>query len=42
MFWLVDSGAYLFIHYALLVAYIARSSDIVTNFAGTPLYVSLT
>ena len=37
MFWLVDSGAYLFIHYALLVAYIARSSDIVTNFAGTPL-----
>lgn len=36
------SGAYLFIHYALLVAYIARSSDIVTNAVGIPLWVSAT
>lgn len=36
----VACGAYLFIHYALLVAYIARSSDIVTNAIGSPLWLS--
>ncbi|PIA53203.1 hypothetical protein AQUCO_00900056v1 [Aquilegia coerulea] len=34
--------SYLFIHYALLVAYVARSSDILTNFLGIPLYESAT
>ncbi|RVW76028.1 hypothetical protein CK203_055302 [Vitis vinifera] len=34
------SWSYLFIHYALLVAYVARSSDILTNFLGIPMYVS--
>lgn len=33
------SWSYIFIHYALLVAYVARSSDILTNFLGIPLYV---
>ncbi|KAK2971925.1 hypothetical protein RJ640_011706, partial [Escallonia rubra] len=28
--------SYIFIHYALLVAYVARSSDIMTNFLGIP------
>ncbi|KAJ0978930.1 hypothetical protein J5N97_014404 [Dioscorea zingiberensis] len=32
--------SYLFIHYALLVAYVARSSDILTNFLGIPLWES--
>jgi tyrosine-specific transport protein len=36
----VACGAYLFIHYALLVAYIARSSDIVTNAIGSPQWLS--
>ena len=30
------SGTYLFIHYALLVAYVARSSEILANLLGTP------
>jgi hypothetical protein len=30
--------SYLFIHYALLVAYVARSSEIITNSVGIPLY----
>ncbi|KAL3850205.1 hypothetical protein ACJIZ3_012087 [Penstemon smallii] len=30
--------SYIFIHYALLVAYVARSSDILTNFLGIPLW----
>ncbi|XP_020579999.1 uncharacterized protein LOC110024399 isoform X3 [Phalaenopsis equestris] len=34
--------SYLFIHYALLVAYIARSSDILTNSFGIPLWESAT
>ncbi|KAL6966678.1 hypothetical protein U1Q18_032464 [Sarracenia purpurea var. burkii] len=34
------SWSYIFIHYALLVAYVARSSDILTNFLGTPLWES--
>jgi hypothetical protein len=32
------SLSYLFIHYALLVAYVARSSEILTNTFGIPLY----
>eukprot|EP00268_Persea_americana_P035922 TRINITY_DN3540_c0_g1_i17.p1 TRINITY_DN3540_c0_g1~~TRINITY_DN3540_c0_g1_i17.p1 ORF type:complete len:291 (+),score=43.50 TRINITY_DN3540_c0_g1_i17:59-874(+) len=34
----VACWSYIFIHYALLVAYVARSSDILTNFLGIPLY----
>ncbi|KAK1678176.1 hypothetical protein QYE76_039024 [Lolium multiflorum] len=34
--------SYLFIHYALLVAYVARSSDIITNSLGIPLWESAT
>ncbi|KAJ1292285.1 hypothetical protein BS78_02G380400 [Paspalum vaginatum] len=34
--------SYLFIHYALLVAYVARSSDIITNSLGIPLWQSAT
>lgn len=30
--------SYIFIHYALLVAYLARSSDILTNYLGLPLF----
>ncbi|KAI4383710.1 hypothetical protein MLD38_009516 [Melastoma candidum] len=33
----VACWSYLFIHYALLVAYVARSSDILTNSLGIPL-----
>ncbi|GAQ79764.1 Tryptophan or tyrosine transporter protein [Klebsormidium nitens] len=36
----VAVGTYIFIHYALLVAYVARSGDIITNFTGLPLPVS--
>ncbi|KAH9741856.1 hypothetical protein KPL70_002772 [Citrus sinensis] len=36
------SWSYIFIHYALLVAYVARSSDILTNFLGIPLWESAT
>ena len=32
------SFSYLFIHYALLIAYVARSSEIITNSLGIPLY----
>lgn len=38
VFLLGCSWSYIFIHYALLVAYVARSSDILTNFLGIPLY----
>lgn len=31
--------SYIFIHYALLVAYVARSSDILTNFLGIPFII---
>ncbi|KAF0907398.1 hypothetical protein E2562_015889 [Oryza meyeriana var. granulata] len=34
--------SYLFIHYALLVAYVARSSEIITNSLGVPLWESAT
>ncbi|XP_028073275.1 uncharacterized protein LOC114275410 [Camellia sinensis] len=34
--------SYIFIHYALLVAYVDRSSDILTNFLGIPLWESAT
>ncbi|CAN0905097.1 Tyrosine-specific transport system [Linum grandiflorum] len=34
----VACWSYIFIHYALLVAYVARSSDIITNNLGIPLY----
>ncbi|KAK3127945.1 hypothetical protein QOZ80_7AG0580490 [Eleusine coracana subsp. coracana] len=34
--------SYLFIHYALLIAYVARSSDIITSTLGIPLWVSAT
>ncbi|XP_061944343.1 uncharacterized protein LOC133668477 isoform X2 [Populus nigra] len=34
--------SYIFIHYALLIAYVARSSDILTNFLGIPLWESAT
>ncbi|KAL6196025.1 hypothetical protein ACLB2K_031642 [Fragaria x ananassa] len=33
---------YIFIHYALLVAYVARSSEILTKFVGIPLWESAT
>ncbi|PKA61775.1 hypothetical protein AXF42_Ash008606 [Apostasia shenzhenica] len=36
----VSCWSYLFIHYALLVAYVARSSDILTNSFGIPLWES--
>ncbi|CAK9261617.1 unnamed protein product [Sphagnum jensenii] len=36
----VACAAYLFIHYAVLVAYVARSSDIVSHSLGTPLWLS--
>eukprot|EP00850_Spirogloea_muscicola_P004092 SM000017S02832 [mRNA] locus=s17:558669:560288:- [translate_table: standard] len=36
----ISLATYLFIHYALLVAYIARSSDIVSGALGTPPVVS--
>ncbi|KAG8079499.1 hypothetical protein GUJ93_ZPchr0007g4202 [Zizania palustris] len=36
------SFSYLFIHYALLVAYVARSSEIMTNSLGIPLWESAT
>ncbi|MED6155354.1 hypothetical protein PIB30_004369 [Stylosanthes scabra] len=32
----ISSWSYIFIHYALLVAYVARSSDILTNYLGIP------
>ncbi|GAB2287108.1 hypothetical protein Dimus_021493 [Dionaea muscipula] len=32
--------SYIFIHYALLVAYVARSADILTNYVGIPLWGS--
>ncbi|XP_010536150.1 PREDICTED: uncharacterized protein LOC104811210 [Tarenaya hassleriana] len=38
----VACWSYIFIHYALLVAYIARSSDILTNFLGIPTWESAT
>ncbi|XVE79031.1 hypothetical protein DITRI_Ditri14bG0025300 [Diplodiscus trichospermus] len=34
--------SYIFIHYTLLVAYVARSSDILTNYLGIPLWESAT
>ncbi|GLJ13804.1 hypothetical protein SUGI_0220310 [Cryptomeria japonica] len=36
----VACWSYLFIHYALLVAYVARSSDTLSNFLGIPLWQS--
>ncbi|KAI4305874.1 hypothetical protein L6164_029209 [Bauhinia variegata] len=36
----VSCWSYIFIHYALLVAYVARSSDILTNFIGIPIWES--
>lgn len=39
VFLLYCSWCYIFIHYALLVAYVARSSDILTHFIGIPMYV---
>nr|XP_011459444.1 PREDICTED: uncharacterized protein LOC101298677 isoform X2 [Fragaria vesca subsp. vesca] len=36
------SWTYIFIHYALLVAYVARSSEIWTKFVGIPLWESAT
>ncbi|XP_048136824.1 tyrosine-specific transport system isoform X1 [Rhodamnia argentea] len=38
----VACWSYIFIHYALLVAYVARSSDILTNSLGIPLWESAT
>ncbi|KAK2431383.1 tyrosine-specific transport protein [Trifolium repens] len=38
----ISCWSYIFIHYALLVAYIARSSDILTNFLGIPTWESAT
>ncbi|CAD5332161.1 unnamed protein product [Arabidopsis thaliana] len=38
----VVSWSYLLIHYTLLVAYIARSSGILTNFLGIPIWESAT
>ncbi|GMN47031.1 hypothetical protein TIFTF001_016211 [Ficus carica] len=35
----ISSWSYIFIHYTLLVAYVARSSDILTNYLHIPLYV---
>ncbi|KAL3621917.1 hypothetical protein CASFOL_034113 [Castilleja foliolosa] len=37
----VACWSYIFIHYALLVAYVARSSDILTNFLGIPMYATV-
>lgn len=34
--------SYIFIHYALLVAYVARSSEILTDYLGIPLWESAT
>lgn len=36
----VACWSYLFIHYALLVAYVARSSEAITSFLGIPLWES--
>ncbi|XP_020528320.1 uncharacterized protein LOC18442844 isoform X2 [Amborella trichopoda] len=36
----IKSWSYLFIPYALLIAYVARSADILTNFLGIPLWES--
>ncbi|KAL2636264.1 hypothetical protein R1flu_007743 [Riccia fluitans] len=36
----IACGTYLFIHYALLVAYVARSSEIITSTIGSPLWLS--
>ncbi|XP_016548032.1 tyrosine-specific transport system isoform X2 [Capsicum annuum] len=38
----VACWSYIFIHYALLVAYVARSSDILTTFSGIPLWETAT
>ncbi|KAF7815554.1 putative tyrosine-specific transporter [Senna tora] len=38
----ISCWSYIFIHYALLVAYVARSSDILTNFLGIPSWESAT
>ncbi|XP_019460267.1 PREDICTED: uncharacterized protein LOC109359997 isoform X3 [Lupinus angustifolius] len=38
----ISCWSYIFIHYALLVAYMARSSDILTNFLGIPTWGSAT
>ncbi|CAN6993278.1 hypothetical protein Bca4012_048172 [Brassica carinata] len=38
----VASWSYILIHYTLLVAYIARSSGILTNFLGIPIWESAT
>lgn len=38
----VACWSYIFIHYALLVAYVARSSEILTNSFGIPLWESAT
>ncbi|KAL5766186.1 hypothetical protein ACOSP7_016803 [Xanthoceras sorbifolium] len=38
----ITCWSYIFIHYALLVAYVARSSDILANFLGIPLWESAT
>ncbi|KAJ9537041.1 hypothetical protein OSB04_029774 [Centaurea solstitialis] len=34
----ITCWSYIFIHYALLVAYVARSSDILTNILGIPIW----
>ncbi|KAK4275785.1 hypothetical protein QN277_018810 [Acacia crassicarpa] len=36
----IASWSYIFIHYALLVAYVARSTDILTNYLGVPSWES--
>ncbi|KAI5433431.1 hypothetical protein KIW84_020631 [Lathyrus oleraceus] len=36
----ISCWSYIFIHYAVLVAYIARSSDILTNFLHIPIWES--
>lgn len=38
----VACWSYIFIHYALLIAYVARSSEILTNFLGIPLWETAT
>ncbi|XP_042002042.1 tyrosine-specific transport protein isoform X1 [Salvia splendens] len=38
----VTCWSYIFIHYALLVAYVARSSEILTNFLGIPIWETAT
>ncbi|XP_057802134.1 uncharacterized protein LOC131017399 isoform X2 [Salvia miltiorrhiza] len=38
----VACWSYIFIHYALLVAYVARSSEILTNFLGIPIWETAT